>query len=293
MKKYTKWVYKHCKDLKDKNIILTGANSGIGFYISYYLVALHANLIMAVRNIEKGQEAKEAILKDFPNANILILEVNISNNDSIKEFSKSFKDKHIDFLINNAGIYHLPRQYNKDKIELTFATNTIGPVLLTKTLKRYVRDDFRVINCASISYSFKKEDLDDLYSLKLKNKTSIYARSKRYLMIESLYEKQNETSLNICHPGVTASNLFDASKGGFSKSFNKLIKPLMRLVFISPSKAALNAVYATSIDTKYGYMIGPKGFLHIYGYPGVQKIKKDMLDSKTQKEVNNSIDGLI
>lgn len=98
-----------------------------------------------------------------------------------------------------------------------------------------------------------------------------------------LKQYQNEVKIDLVHPGITASNLFDARHGGFSKVFGKTILPLMHILFPSPAKAALSAIEATHETTKLGYWYGPRGLFHVWGCPKMTKLSKRKMTESCQQ----------
>ena len=131
--KYQKWLDKNIDDLNDKTIIVTGANSGIGYYSTLCFLYKGAKVIMACRNLEKANKAKESLLKELPDAKIDIIKLDLSDFNSIDEFSKIIKEKYskIDALVNNAGVYFMPKILTKQGYEITMCTNFLGPYYLT------------------------------------------------------------------------------------------------------------------------------------------------------------------
>lgn len=281
MRRYNSWVKKHIKPQSGKNILITGATGGIAFYIIDYLLELNANVIMAVRNKAKGETRMQELLKLHPNGNISLEVLDISKFSDFKGFIENIESKyqHIDVLINNAGIYHLKPNDNEYGMELHFATNFFGPTLHTEMMLPLLhKSNGKIITMGSIAYYFSKLDLEDIYAKKVKNRTKIYGKTKKLLMLEALQLKSNGENISIVQPGITASTLFDTLHGGFSSLFGKIIVPIMHLIFFSPSKAALSCIYALDKETKNNTWIGPRGLFHVWGYPKENKLRKNILD---------------
>ena len=80
--------------------------SGIGFYTALGLAKRRARVIIACRNIEKGQEAQLAIIKLSGNQNVILKELDLSSLQSVRQFASIIlkEEKRLDILINNAGI---------------------------------------------------------------------------------------------------------------------------------------------------------------------------------------------
>ena len=105
--KYKRWIDKKIDNLSNKTIIITGCNSGIGFYTALFLSYKNAKIIMACRNLNKAQEAKEKILLENPCAQLEIYKLDVSSLESIQEFVKNIKKNYhsIDILIKANNIF--------------------------------------------------------------------------------------------------------------------------------------------------------------------------------------------
>lgn len=121
-------------------VIVTGANSGIGFETARLLCEGGNDVILACRNEEKGKAAVEKILAKNPNALATYMQLDLADKASIHKFVEDFRatEKKLHTLINNAGHFLSPkdtkRQFSKDNFELTMGTNHLGPFLLTHLL---------------------------------------------------------------------------------------------------------------------------------------------------------------
>ena len=293
MKLYTKWVDKNIGKINGDIAIVTGADGSIGYFITYYLVYLGAKVVMAVRDTNKANKLKEKILKTIPNAVIYIEYLDLFNLKSIKEASINLKKYNPKYIINNAGIYHLPSLKNEDGIERTFCVNFFGPYLLNKELLEIIKkNNGKIINQCSVSTCWvntKKIDFSDLNLTKENNLTQKYAKTKIMMLLATIFGKEKGIDMVLVHPGASATSLFSSTRGGFSKLFNMLVLPLMRVIFISPSKASLSAIYSINHDTKINEWIGPRGLFNIWGYPKISKLEKKFLDENLK---NNFIKNL-
>jgi NAD(P)-dependent dehydrogenase (short-subunit alcohol dehydrogenase family) len=152
-------------DMTGKRVIVTGPTSGVGKEIALQLADLGPELILASRDIKKGEDVAKEIEKKTGSKAIVMM-IDTSSQESIREFAREFRDRydHLDVLINNAGGNRgtLPKINSVDGIELTFATNVLGYFLLTQELLDLLKKSApaRIINVAS---SFASDlDLDDL-----------------------------------------------------------------------------------------------------------------------------------
>jgi NAD(P)-dependent dehydrogenase (short-subunit alcohol dehydrogenase family) len=152
--------------MKGKRVIITGPTSGVGKEIATQLAVLGAELILACRDIQKGNKTASEITRKADSVKLTVMPIDASSQASIREFAQEFRSKYrrLDVLINNAAINRgmLPKIDSADGIELTFATNVLGYFLLTNELLDMLKRSApaRIINVAS-TYA-QNLDLDDL-----------------------------------------------------------------------------------------------------------------------------------
>lgn len=160
-----------------KIVIVTGANSGIGKEAALIFAQKDFKVVMACRNMEKSQKVQEEIMKTSGNNDVQLMKLDMSSFESIREFAEKFKNEFpkLDIIINNAGYFEHGAKYklSENNIELTFATNVVGPFLLTNLLLDSLKksDDPRVLNASSniIKHFFspkKQIDFENLQGIK-------------------------------------------------------------------------------------------------------------------------------
>ncbi|MBY0123563.1 SDR family NAD(P)-dependent oxidoreductase [Bacillus sp. S/N-304-OC-R1] len=142
--------------MEDKIVIITGANSGIGKAASYKFAAEGYRVIMACRNMKISSAVQKEIIETTNNANVDLMELDVSSFDSIRTFCTAFKAKYprLDILIHNAAyLNHGVKEYklSPEHIELSFATNTFGPYLMTRLLVDHLAksEDPRILNACT------------------------------------------------------------------------------------------------------------------------------------------------
>ena len=150
--------------MKGKLAIVTGPTSGIGREIATQLAAQGAEVVLACRDVAKGQATLEEIARRTGAKAVSVIQVDVANQASIREFAKAFRNTHsrLDVLVNNAGLNSRTRRQSADGIELTFATNVVGYHLLTHQLLEILKASApaRIVNVAS-TYAGNL-DIDDL-----------------------------------------------------------------------------------------------------------------------------------
>ena len=282
--KYLKWLNKNMQSLSGKKIIVSGANSGIGYYASVYLSYLGAEIIFACRNKKRAEDAMQLLKNEVPSAIVSFAELDLSSAISIKNFVTDIKErfKTVDGLINNAGVYFPSSPKSADGLEMTIGTNYIGTYLLTTTMlkENLFAPNATIDIVTSLTDKHSKFDATDFFNQKSANRNVSYGRSKLYLTAFTYYLaqeiKQSGMQLKIVssHPGVSATNILSPTKTGFSKCFAKAGSNFLKLFTHSPQKACLTSVYSFSNKIQNGDRIGPRGLFEISGLPKKSKYPK-------------------
>lgn len=150
----------------DKKIfVVTGAGNGIGFETARQLAAANAKVLILTRTEEKGELAKENILRQHPEADVDVYAAEMSLQYDIRQAAALITDRYkkIDGLVNNVGTWMSEYVLTKEGIETVFATNHLSYVLMTHLLYPSLRnaDHARVINVASNAHSYGRINLED------------------------------------------------------------------------------------------------------------------------------------
>lgn len=271
MSKY--WTTDNIPDQKGKVILITGANSGLGFGSTKELAKKNAKVIMAVRNLSKGQTALDSIKSEVPHADLELMKLDLADLQSVLEFTAEFKKKHpkLDILMNNAGVM-MPknRLETKQGFEIQFGTNHLGHFLLTNQLLDLIEKtpNSRIVIVSSLVAKMKKADIywNDLQWEKSYDRMGAYAQSKLANMLfgmelhNRLKAKNSSTLSVLAHPGHTATNLQD-TLGLFGKILNFVMGQKLEMGILSQLRAA------TDLDVKGGEYFGPHKMSNYRGYP--------------------------
>lgn len=274
-------------DLSDKTYVITGTSSGIGTVIAYELAKRGAKVIAGNRNVEKAHKAMKAIQSGSDDlTNFTILPLDISSLKSVREFAEKVnadaKISQIEGLLLNAGIMALPeRMESVDGFELQMATNVLGHHLLTSLLMDKIKlAPKAVIVSTSSSASSTVSDKalwDDLNAEKKYDPWEVYGVSKiaavqfrdglREILKDS--QLQNKIHVHATHPGLTATPLFDVSKGLFASVFRS-IKGVFMMDVNQGALSTLRAAVDESIPD--GSFLGPGGITGMSGNPKIIKV---------------------
>jgi len=168
--------------VKNKVVIITGSNKGIGKEVAKEIAKLGAKVYMACRSLDSANEAREEIVNETKNQNIFIKHLDLASVDSIINFVEQFKkeESKLDVLINNAGLWSKTKKLTTINVEQTFAVNVLGHQLLTQLLLDELKNaaPSRIINTAS--HFAGGLDIDDInFDKRSYNETLAYKQTKQ------------------------------------------------------------------------------------------------------------------
>lgn len=226
--------------------LITGTTHGIGLATVRSIARAGYTVVMANRNRQLTQLVEQHLRRTTGNENVSSLHCDLSSMASVRACASEFLARHrsLDLLINNAGMITAKPELSVDGIELTFATNHLGPFLLTQLLLATLRAaaGAHIVNLASNVHSSARLDLDHLTPGKRYSWPKAYSRSKlaNVMTTLSLARRLQGTGItaNCLHPGIVASNIVPRNSpilywGG------KLVKGLMR----TPEQGAATVIY--------------------------------------------------
>ena len=211
------WIEQKVPDLTGKTIIITGANSGLGFEVTKAFASKGAQVVMACRNAQKAEEAKSEVLKLHPKASLDVLALNLASLKSIQEFAEAVIQKYpaIHILCNNAGVMALPYRQTEDGFEMQIGTNHLGHFALTGRLIGHLSQTpkARVVTVSSGMHQFGRMNFEDLQGQRLYSKWAAYSQSKLANLLfayelQRKFQKKNQNLLSVAaHPGYSNTNL--------------------------------------------------------------------------------------
>lgn len=289
--------------LKGKRIIITGANSGIGYEAAKALSSKGAHVILAVRNQKKGEGAAETIISQNKAANVEVLSLNLADLDSIHSFVQEYSARYetLDILINNAGVMIPPYQKTKDGFELQFGSNHLGHFALTGLLLPLLKNtaNSRVVTVSSLAHRRASIFFDNLDGSKGYRPKRFYNQSKlaNLLFAKELDERFKEHGVSTislaCHPGITSTNIFKIGK----KDTPDLLKKILSMLFQSAEMGALPTIFAATDDSLIGgEYIGPDGRGNRTGYPTIEIPAEGVYNKETMTKlwgISESLTGVV
>jgi len=269
MSEATKWIDKNVPDQTGKFALVTGANSGLGYEVSRALAQKGATVIMACRNLKKGEEAAAQIRGEHPKGEVRLMQLDLADLSSVRKFVDEFRSEYsnLDLLINNAGVMAIPYGQTADGFELQFGINHIGHFALTGLLLSLLENTpgSRIVTVSSYAHWFGWINFGDLNGKKFYYRWLAYTQSKLANLLFA-YELQRRLSQNgkntisvAAHPGYAETNLQQHS------ALWSFLNPIMAQ---SQAMGALPILYATTHpEVEGGEYISPDGFLGQRGYP--------------------------
>jgi len=268
---------------KGRCVVVTGANSGLGYYTSMALAQKGARVIMACRNLEKGEQARQRILEKNPEVEPEIWELDLSSLLSVKSFAKLFLDGNDgpDLLINNAGLMAIPYQLTSDGFEMQFGVNYLGHFALTALFLEGMskKKGARIVNVSSLAHRFGKIRFADPNWEQGYSKWGAYGMSK---LSNLLFSMELARRLRVAGSGVTVASAHPGyadtslqAKGMLMAGSQRkadLFSMANRLIAQSGEMGALPSLYAaTASNVEQGAFYGPSGKLRLKGWPRLEK----------------------
>jgi NAD(P)-dependent dehydrogenase (short-subunit alcohol dehydrogenase family) len=272
-----KWSEADVPNQSGRVAIVTGANTGIGYHTAAILAHGGAHVVLAVRNLQKGNEALSRIIAANPDADVTLQALDLSSLDSVRAAAAALRAAYprIDLLINNAGVMWTPKQVTADGFEMQFGTNHLGHFALTGLLLDHllpVRDS-RVVTVSSLGHRMRAAiHFDDLQWERSYERVGAYGQSKLANLLFT-YELQRRLAAQAddrhtiavaAHPGGSNTELARYLPGVL-KPVQAVLGPVL---FQSAAMGALPTLRAaTDPFVQGGQYYGPGGFLEQRGNP--------------------------
>lgn len=288
------WSSEDIADQSGRVAVVTGANSGIGLVAARELAGRGATVVVACRDISKGDAAvgqmREQLGATGESAAFHVRKLDLADLGSVRDFATdvvaAFPDG-IDLLINNAGVMAPPRKETADGFELQFGTNHLGHFALTGLLFDELRkkSGSRVVTISSNAHKMGKIDFEDLQSTNGYRRWNAYGQSKLANLIFALdlQKRIDEAGLEMksmaAHPGLSSTNLGSAGTGTGDGLVNLLTTPILKFAHIAFAQdaehGALPTLFAATVpDLTGGRYIGPDGIGEHRGSPTIVAPRK-------------------
>lgn len=248
-----------------RTVVITGANSGIGFEAARSLAEAGAHVVLACRNLQRGEAAAQRI-----NGSTEVRQLDTSSLESVREFAEATTGA-VDVLINNAGIMAVDEARSPEGFELQLATNYLGAFALTARLLDRITD--RVVMLSSVAHRIGRIALEDLqWRQRPYSRWGAYGQSKladlmfAYELQHRLVAAGSSVRSVAAHPGVSSTNLTTGMH--MPPPVEAVSAFLINGFGQPPTQGALPTVYAATVsDLPGGSFIGPSGAGELRGAP--------------------------
>lgn len=255
-----------------KTFLITGSNTGIGYATARLLADKGATIIMACRNLTKGEQALAQLRADVPGVDCQLMTLDLASLKSVRSFAAQVNKRHqkLDVLINNAGVMIPPLGRTEDGFETQFGTNVLGHFALTGLLLPLLdkTPQARVVTLASIAHWPGRIVFDNLNAEKSYSRIGAYCQSKlgnlmfAYELQRRLQRSGSSTLSIAAHPGGTRSEL---------SRHNPVVNLFARLAQPTEDGALPSIRAAVDTKAKGGEYYGPRGPGTIAGAPILQR----------------------
>ncbi|SMO67657.1 oxidoreductase [Halorubrum cibi] len=300
------WTPADMPDLEGTTVVVTGANSGLGFEGTRAFARRGATVVMACRSVDRGEHAATEIRESAaadpdsdPDLDLDVRKCDLASLDSIRSFAEGLSADYdaVDVLCNNAGVMAIPRSETEDGFETQFGVNHLGHFALTGRLfdllltadgidgksaarsaasSRTGSGAARIVTQSSGAHEQGEMDFADLNWEESYGKWKAYGRSKlaNLLFAYELQRRIDAADLGVrsvaCHPGYADTDLQMRTA---RESGNPLMTVGMRLanaVFGQDAAVGVEPMlYAATADVDGGAYVEPGGFMNMRGHPTI------------------------
>lgn len=290
------WSEESIGDLSGKRVVVTGANSGVGYYTAKVLARHGADVVMACRDQERSQKPFEEVC-DVATGTVVLRPLDLADLDSVSAFADNLRTDFtsLDLLINNAGIMGGPQRTTAQGFELQMGTNHLGHFALTNRLWPLLAatGNARVVSLSSIaahdgrlSAAMTRETLVDPSPY---NPFNVYSNTKQatLLFAQELHRRAQAAGADVAslaaHPGVSSTGLFNRQlRERHLGALVPIVGTIGRITLASPRSSANPSIRAATDPTIHsGDFVGPSLLGQSRGKPEVIKVFREGRDPET------------
>ena len=272
------WIQKNMPSLVGKTVAISGATGGIGQALCRHLAGLGANLLLLDRNSERSNTWIEKLKVEFPTLNARHLRLDLADFSTVRSVTEELLVSPPDYLIFNAGAYHVPRYTTGTGHDNVFQINFVAPYYMAHMLLPVMHErGCRIVAVGSIAHNYSHIDPHDVEFLSRKQSSKVYGNAKRFLMFSLFGLDKDGNTIAVAHPGITLTNI----TAHYPKLIYAIIKHPMKVIFMSPRRASLSILAAMVQDAKQNEWFGPSLF-DVWGLPKKKLLKTCPADEAAQ-----------
>ena len=294
----TQWTPEAMPDCSEWTVVVTGANSGIGFETARVFAAKGATVIMACRSVDRAEAAATELRQPNPAGELVVEALDLASLASVASFTDRIRGdvSAIEVLVNNAGVMATPYRTTEAGFELQFGVNHLGHFALTGQLLDLVEAgnwESRIVTVSSRAHEGGEIDFDDLQHDNEYSKWGAYGQSKLANLLFA-FELQRRLAVADAdaislgaHPGYTATNLQTKGPEMAGNGVRRRLMSLTNMLIGQPAEqGAWPTLYAATADELTGgEYIGPTGLLEMRGAPGIVEPSDAARDTTTARRL--------
>lgn len=270
------WTTSEIPPLHGRRAVVTGANSGLGLAVARALAEHGAGVVLACRNLDKGEAALTELRAALPGADFELAALDLADLGSVASFAESYARSHpdgLDLLVNNAGVMAPPPGVTSDGFEVQLGTNHLGHFALTGRLLEALlaRRAPRVVTVSSVAHRMGRHEFADVSQSSGRRRWKAYGRSKLANLSFALELDRRARAAGTdlvsvaAHPGYAATNLQCAGPRRHEALAMRVLNPFIAQ---SAGTGALPLLFAATMeDLPGGTFIGPDGRSEMRGHP--------------------------
>ncbi len=263
------WIKQNMPSMENKTVAISGATGGIGQELCRHLASLGASLLLLDRNSERSTAWIEKLKFEYPSLVARHLRLDLADFSTVRSVTKELLASVPDYLIFNAGAYHVPRYTTSIGHDNVFQINFVAPYYMARTLLPVMKErGGRIVAVGSIAHNYSHIDLSDVEFLTRKQSSKVYGNAKRFLMFSLFGLDKDGKTITVAHPGITLTNI----TAHYPKLIYAIIKHPMKVIFMSPRRASLSILTAMVQDAKKNEWFGPCLF-NVWGLPKKKLLK--------------------
>jgi NAD(P)-dependent dehydrogenase (short-subunit alcohol dehydrogenase family) len=294
-----KWTIDDIADLTGRVAVVTGANTGLGLETARELATKNATVVLAVRDLGKGERARADITAGVPDADVSVQTLDLASLESIRTASADLHERFdaIDLLVNNAGVMFTPKSTTADGFELQLGVNHLGHFALTGLLLDLMlgAEGSRIVTVSSNAHKFKSTfDPADLAGTDGYSRTAAYGRSKvanllfTYELQRRLAAADARTIALAAHPGGSNTEL-GRNVPAAMRALGVVFRPFMQSAAMGAMPTLRAATDPAAVGGQY---YGPDGFGEFRGDPVLVESNERSHDPELQRGLWSASESL-